>query len=192
MDSHIIEKDSIISPVIANVSALVLFCVMCLGELIIPKETKAILFPVSQDANLFWLVILLWGLFAAAWALKPAQTLSPLTRALVSLHVQVSLQAYWIKKKTFLCCFAGVTNNGNTYDLFDFSSDHLTCLEVGTLPHKTCPHILWMFLVQSQIWILPFRSRKISINEWLFFLFNSKFNSNWTEQRQLVQQACQS
>lgn len=43
---------------------------MCPGELIILKETKAILFPVSQDANLFWLVILLWGLFADALGIK--------------------------------------------------------------------------------------------------------------------------
>ena len=54
------EEDSITSPVITFASALVvLFSVMCPGELIILKETKAILFPVSQDANLFWLVILL-------------------------------------------------------------------------------------------------------------------------------------
>lgn len=53
-------KDSIRSPVIAFASALVvLFSVMCPGELIILKETKAILFPASQDTNLFWLVILL-------------------------------------------------------------------------------------------------------------------------------------
>lgn len=36
-----------------------LFSEMCPGELIILKETKAILFSVLQDANLFWLVILL-------------------------------------------------------------------------------------------------------------------------------------
>lgn len=54
------EKDNIISPVVTFVSARVAsFRVMCSGELIIPKETKAILFAVSQDANLFWLVILL-------------------------------------------------------------------------------------------------------------------------------------
>lgn len=54
------ERDSIVSPVITFASALVvLFSVMCPGELIILKETKAILFAVSQDANLFWLVILL-------------------------------------------------------------------------------------------------------------------------------------
>lgn len=56
----IIEEDLFISPGIANASApLVWFSVMCPGELIILEETKAILFPVSQDANLFWLVILL-------------------------------------------------------------------------------------------------------------------------------------
>lgn len=38
---------------------VVLISVMYLGELITLKETKAILFPVSQDANLFWLVIVL-------------------------------------------------------------------------------------------------------------------------------------
>lgn len=66
-----IEKDGTISPVITFAPALVvLFRVMCPGELIILKETKAILFPVSQDANLFWLVILLWGLFAAARSIK--------------------------------------------------------------------------------------------------------------------------
>lgn len=65
------EKDSIISPVITFASTLVvLFSVMCPGELIILKETKAILFPVSQDANLFWLVILLWGRTAAALGIK--------------------------------------------------------------------------------------------------------------------------
>lgn len=54
------EKDNIISPVVTFVSARVVsFRVMCPGELIILKETKAILFAVSQDANLFWLVILL-------------------------------------------------------------------------------------------------------------------------------------
>lgn len=65
------EKDSEISTGITFSSALVvLFSVMCPGELIILKETKAILFPVSQDANLFWLVILLWGLFADALGIK--------------------------------------------------------------------------------------------------------------------------
>lgn len=65
------EKDSITSPVITFATALVvLFSLMCPGELIILKETKAILFPVSQDANLFWLVILLRGLFVAAPGIK--------------------------------------------------------------------------------------------------------------------------
>lgn len=63
------EKE--ISTGITFSSALVvLFSVMCPGELIILKETKAILFPVSQDTNLFWLVILLWGLFADALGIK--------------------------------------------------------------------------------------------------------------------------
>ena len=51
------QRDNIMSPAIAE--AAVRFCMMCPGELIILRETKAILFPESQDANLFWLVILL-------------------------------------------------------------------------------------------------------------------------------------
>lgn len=90
----------IISPLITFVSKLVVsFNVMCPGELIILKETKAILFPVSQDANLFWLVILLWGLLLLHWALRPTLTLPPLAQALVSVHVRVRLQAYWFLKK---------------------------------------------------------------------------------------------
>lgn len=65
------EKDTVVSPIITFATApVVLFGVMYPGELIILKETKAILFPESQDANLFWLVIVLLGLFAAALGIK--------------------------------------------------------------------------------------------------------------------------
>lgn len=116
------EKDRIISPVITFASALVvLFIVMCPGELIILKETKAILFPVSQDANLFWLVILLWGLFAAALGIK-ARSNTPSSRPgprVPACAGQASrLQ---IPKNPFKCCL-GVTINESTFSLAEFQA----------------------------------------------------------------------
>lgn len=66
---------------------------MLLGELIRQKETKAILFAESWDTNLFWLVILRRGLFAAAVGFK-ARSNSPSSGVtLVSVSVRVHIRA---------------------------------------------------------------------------------------------------
>lgn len=70
-------------------SLTVIFSVMWPGELIRRKETKAILFAESRDANLFWLVILRRGLFAAAVGFQ-ARSNSPSSGAtLVSVRVRI-------------------------------------------------------------------------------------------------------
>ena len=113
-------NDSIGSPVIAFASALVvLFSVMCPGELIILKETKAILFPASQDTNLFWLVILLWGLFAAAPGIK-----APLKCSLLSLGPSCPCM-----------CDSGV-------GLTDSPKTHSNVVPVAWLSMKT--HMIWL------------------------------------------------
>lgn len=113
------EEDSIISSVITFASALVVsFSVMCPGELIIPRETKAILFPVSQDANLFWLVILLWGLFAAAPSIKArSNTPSPHSGSCVSACASQISSWPIFQKYPLKCCLTAVTIKGNTHDL---------------------------------------------------------------------------
>lgn len=62
-DKGRIELDGVMS-LIGNVITLVpppvvVLGVMCPIELIMLQGTKGILFPLSQDVNLFWLVILL-------------------------------------------------------------------------------------------------------------------------------------
>lgn len=111
------EKDSIISPVITFASTLVvLFSVMCPGELIILKETKAILFPVSQDANLFWLVILLWGRTAAALGIKArSNTARPPCLCMCTSGFKLTKKK--TSPKTFKCCLGGVSVNQSTNDL---------------------------------------------------------------------------
>lgn len=148
---------------------VVLFSVMCPGELIILKETKAILFAVSQDANLFWLVIQLWGLFAAARGIT-----APLWRSLLSCLSMCESDAHSSPKRpiqtrtwfpdenthdlarsqaTFWPAAVFGTGEcvGEWFCLTDIKRGHF-CPKGCSLQCQ-CPHILCMLLVFGQILI---------------------------------------